>query len=152
MLATRHVPDLTRLKEALVARLSLALTDFGIDMDPASYIGQLVDLMAGMHPSLLVRPVKGCASFAGKQARCKHSGCRFTIPSARNTESVGDPVPADGRGMDRCGVSGVAVEQAASRLARPADLDDPDKIHITQDTLTSPSFSLPAHIRGIRSV
>lgn len=56
-----YVPDLARLREAIVARVSLNLADFGIDDDPETFVDSLVDCMAEMYPAynvdnLLVRP------------------------------------------------------------------------------------------------
>jgi hypothetical protein len=61
MLLAEYVPDLARLKEALVARLSLTLADFGIDLGPEEFVDLLADMMAQLYPAftideLLVRP------------------------------------------------------------------------------------------------
>jgi hypothetical protein len=58
---THYVPDLARLREALMARLNLTLADYGIDLEPAAYVDELAELMANLYPAfsvdeLLVRP------------------------------------------------------------------------------------------------
>ena len=56
-----YVPNITRLREAIVARLAMTLTDFGIDGDPQQFVDRLGDVLAEMYPgltidALLVRP------------------------------------------------------------------------------------------------